>query len=140
LSISFAGSFAGRITSGPIGGELGKMVGWGDFAARVRSIAAANKLDTVVFIGRGLTASMIYETRGSGLDIRAYLGDGAAPADHFEMTRPWHPADDGPVLLVYAGTFGPPAPVRSRTVLVEQFKTDVFIARGEWTASAYRID
>jgi len=140
FGISFAGSLAGRITSGPVGGELGKMVGWGDFAAKVRGIAAANKLDTVVFIGRGLTASMIYETRGSGLDVRAYLGDGLAPADHFEMTRPWHPADSGPVLLVYAGTFGPPAAVRDRAVLVEQFKTEVFIAKGEWTASAYRID
>jgi hypothetical protein len=83
---------------------------------------------------------MIYETRGSGLDLRAYVGDGKAPADHFEMTRPWRPADGGPVLLVYAGTFQPPAAVRDRAVLVEHFKTEVFIAKGEWTASAYRID
>jgi hypothetical protein len=140
FGISFAGSFAGRITAWPVGGELGKMVGWGDFAAKVRGIAAANKLDTVVFIGRGLTASMLYEMRGSGLDVRAYLGDGMAPADHFEMTRPWRPVDRGPVLLVYAGTFQPPGAVRKRAVLIEQFKTDVFIAKGDWTASAYRID
>ena len=36
FGISFAGSFAGVFTSGPIGRELGKMVGWGDFAGKVR--------------------------------------------------------------------------------------------------------
>ena len=39
FGISFAGSFAGVITSGPIGRELGKMVGWGDFAGKVRGLA-----------------------------------------------------------------------------------------------------
>ena len=141
IGVTFAGSFAGTITSGPIGGELGKMVGWGDFAAKVRNLAAVNGVKTVVFWGRGLTASMIYELRGSDLEIRAYAADPNAPTDHFEMTRPWSPADGGPVLLVYAGKYQPPAAIAARATLVEQFKTEIFITRGaDWMASAYRID
>jgi hypothetical protein len=141
FGISFAGSFAGVFTSGPIGRELGKMVGWGDFAGKVRTLADANKLKTVVFISRGLTASMIYELRDSGLDIRAYVANPSAPADHFEMTRPWTPADHGPVLLVFAGDEQLPAAIASRARLVEQFSTDIFIARKTGgAASAYRID
>ena len=117
------------------------MVGWGDFAAKVRDLARKNDLKTVVFISRGLTASMIYELRGSGLDIRAYVENPDAPGDHFEMTRPWSPADHGPVLLVFAGGGPSPAPVASRATLIEQFKTEIFITRNlGWTASAYRID
>src|SRR5262245_47119781 len=100
VGISFAGSLAGTVRMGPIGSELGKMVGWSDFAAKVRGLAAASGLKTVVFAGRPLTASMLYELRDSGLDIRSYVEDGKAPTDHFEMERPWHPSDGGPVLLV----------------------------------------
>jgi hypothetical protein len=141
VGITFAGSLAGTITTGPIGRELGKLTGWGDFAMKVRSMAEANGLKTVVFISRGLTASMIYEMRGSGLDIRAYVADRNAPDDHFEMTRPWSPGDPGPVLLLYPGTEPPPAAVASRAKLVDKFKTGIFITRGaDWLASAYRID
>ena len=49
IGVTFAGSLAGTLTAGPIGRELGKMVGWGDFAAKVRGIAEANDLKTVVF-------------------------------------------------------------------------------------------
>src|SRR5262249_44844729 len=58
VAISFAGSFAGIIRTGPIGVQLGQMVGWGDFAAKVRTLAEANRLNTVGFVGRGMTASM----------------------------------------------------------------------------------
>jgi hypothetical protein len=138
---SFAGSFAGMAIPGPIGRELGKMVGWGDFAAKVRDLADKNNLKTVVFVSRGLTASMIYQLRGSGLDIRAYVENPNAPGDHFEMTRPWSPADHGPVLLVFAGGEPLPAAVVTRARLIEQFKTQIFITRDSgWTASAYRVD
>jgi 4-amino-4-deoxy-L-arabinose transferase-like glycosyltransferase len=141
LGISFAGSFAGIIRTGPIGGELGKLVGWGDFAAKVRAIAEANRLDTVVFVGRGMTASMLYELRQSRLDIRSFVYDGLAPADHFEMTRPWHPADGGPVLLVFAGPGPLPPPLANRATLIEQFRTEIFVTKAfGWTASAYRVD
>ena len=84
---------------------------------------------------------MIYELRDSGLDIRAYVANPNAPADHFEMTRPWTSADHGPVLLVFAGDEQLPAAIASRARLVEQFKTDIFIARRTGgMASAYRID
>jgi 4-amino-4-deoxy-L-arabinose transferase-like glycosyltransferase len=141
VGISFAGSFAGIIRTGPIGGELGKMVGWGDFAAKIRTIAEANRLKTVVFVGRGMTASMLYELRDSQLDIRSYVADGKAPADHFEMTRPWHPADGGPVLLVLPGAGPVPAAVAKGATLIEQFKTEIFVTKAfGWTASAWRID
>lgn len=141
VGIAFAGSFAGVIITGPVGGELGKMVGWGDFAGKVRDLAGQNRVKTVVFLGRGLTASMIYELRGSDLDIRAYTENRDAPSDHFEMTRPWGPTDVGPVLLVFAGSDAPPAALAGRTTLVGQFKTEIFITRrADWIASAYRID
>jgi len=141
FGISFAGSFAGAFTAGPIGRELGKMVGWGDFAGKVRALADQNDLKRVVFISRGLTASMIYELRDSNLDIRAYVENPNAPGDHFEMTRPWTATDHGPVLLVFVGGEPLPAAIASRARLVEQFRTDIFIARKTGgTASAYRID
>lgn len=141
VGVSFAGAFAGVITTGPIGGELGKMIGWNDFAGKVRGIADRNGLKTVVFLGRGLTASMIYELRGSDIDVRAYAADPDAPGDHFEMTRPWSPSDPGPVLFVFAGAAAPPAALADRARLVERFKTEIFITRrADWTASAYRID
>ena len=121
--------------------ELGKMVGWGDFAAKVRDLAGKNDLKTVVLVSRGLTASMIYELRDSGLDVRAYVENPNAPGDHFEMTRPWSPADRGPVLLVFADGGPVQAAVASRATLIEQFKTQIFITRGSgWTASAYRLN
>ena len=40
-----------------------------------RRSPTTNDLKTVVFISRGLTASMIYELRDSGLDIRAYVAN-----------------------------------------------------------------
>lgn len=141
VGASFAGSFAGVVNVPPIGRELGKLVGWGDFAAKVAGIAEANDVKTLVFLGRGLTASMMYELRGRGFDIRSYLADAASPQDHFEMTRPWRPKDAGPVLLVYVGTGKPPGAVAKRAKLVERFGTQIFLARGgDWKASAYRID
>ena len=120
---------------------LGKMVGWGDFARHVRGLAEANGLKTVAFVGRGLTASMIYELRDSGLDIRSYVEDRTRPGDHFEMTRPWSPADPGPILLVFAYEGPPPAALAGRASLVETFTTSIFVTRNSgWKASAYRID
>ena len=141
VAISFAGSFAGTIRVGPIGGELGKMVGWRDFAVKVRTLADANGLKTVVFVGRPLTASMLYELRESGLDIRSYVADGKAPSDHFEMERPWHPSESGPVLLVFPTPGPAPAPVAKRATLIEKFKTEIALTKAfGWTASAWRIE
>ena len=54
-----------------------------------------NDLKTVVFVSRGLTASMIYELRDSGLDIRAYVDEPQRAGRPFrddaavEPGRPW---------------------------------------------------
>lgn len=141
VAISFAGSLAGTIRTGPIGSELGKMVGWRDFAAKVRTLADTSGSKTVVFVGRPLTASMLYELRGSGLDIRSYVADGMAPSDHFQMERPWRPSDAGPVLLVIPGSAPAPEPVAKRATLVERFQTEIAVTKAfGWTASAWRID
>ena len=65
----------------------------------------------------------------------------SAPGDHFEMTRPWSPADRGPVLLVFAGGEPPPAARGFPRHPDRAFKTEIFITRNSgWTASAYRVD
>jgi hypothetical protein len=127
LSITFAGTLAGTYTSGPVGRELNKLAGWGTFAAKVHDLAQANGVNSVVFVSRGLTASMLYELRGSDLDIHAFATDPERPQDHFEMTRPWSWTDKGPVLLVGVG--GTVPQFGSRAKLVEHFKTDIFVAR-----------
>lgn len=139
--VSFAGALAGTLTAGPAGRELGKMVGWGDLAADVRRIAETNGIRTVVFSQRGLTASMIYELRGTDLEVKAWRADPGHPLDHFELTRPWDSGDPGPVLFVTMGETPPPGPLDARATQLEVFPTQVFIARraGE-VASAYRID
>src|SRR6185436_9757405 len=107
--------------------------GWGDFAAKVQALAEANRLKTVVFIGRPMTASMLYELRESHLDIRSYVENGKAPSDHFEMERPWHPSEHGPVLLVFGGPGPAPASVASRATPIERFKTEIFLTKGlDW--------
>jgi len=94
-----------------------------------------------VFVGRPLTASMLYELRESGLDIRSYVADGKAPSDHFEMERPWHPSESGPVLLVFPTPGPAPAPVAKRATLIEKFKTEIALTKAfGWTASAWRIE
>lgn len=139
--LSFAGALAGTFTAGPAGRELGKLVGWGDLAANVKRIAEASGVKTVVFPQRGLTASMIYELRDSGLDVRAWRADPDHPLDHFELTRPWGATDPGPVLFFTIGQAPAPAAVSARSTKLEVFPTEVFIARREGlVASAYRID
>lgn len=141
VAISFAGALAGTLTSGPAGRELGKMVGWGNLAAEVHRIAGANGIRTVVFPQRGFTASMIYELRDSGLDVKAWRADPAHPLDHFELTRPWDATDSGPVLFVTMGEAPPPEALAARATRLEVFHTQVFIARRAGAvATAYRID
>lgn len=141
VAVSFAGALAGSLTGGPAGRELGKMVGWGDLAAKVHRSAETNGIRTVVFPQRGLTASMIYELRDSGLQVKAWRADPDHPLDHFELTRPWGAGDAGPVLFVTMGEVPPPEQLAPRATLLELFPTDVFIARRAGAvASAYRID
>ncbi|HWK64671.1 MAG TPA: glycosyltransferase family 39 protein [Rhizobiaceae bacterium] len=141
VAVSFAGALAGTLSSGPAGRELGKMVGWGDLAANIRRIAEANGIRTVVLGERGLTASMIYELRDSGLQVKAWRADPDHPLDHFELTRPWGAGDAGPVLFVTMGEAPPPGPLAPRATRLESFSTQVFIARRAGAvASAYRID
>ena len=96
---------------------------------RCAASPTANDLKTVVFVGRGLTASMIYELRDSGLDIRAYVGEPQRAGDHFEMTRPWSPADQARSCWSLPGRRRRRPPFAARATLVEQFKTEIFITR-----------
>lgn len=141
LGAAFAGALVGVVTWGPLGGELGKLRGWGDLAASVQRVADEQEIDTVVFTQRGLTASMIYELRDGGLTVKAWRPDAEHPRDHFELTRPWTASDPGPVLLVEIGDAPPPAAVASRSVRVALVPTTVHMAkRSGWVASIYRTD
>ncbi len=141
VGAAFSGMLAGVVTWGPLGSELGKMRGWGDLAAKVRRIADEQDIDTVVFTQRGLTASMVYELRDSGLTVKAWRPDPQHPRDHFELTRPWMANDPGPVLLVEIGDGPPPDEVLLRSVRVALVPTSVHMAkRLGWVVSVYRAD
>ena len=141
VGAAFAGAFTGVITWGPLGGELGKLRGWSDLAAKVQRVADEQKVDTVVLTRRGVTASMIYELRDSGLTVKAWRPDPVHPRDHFELTRPWMATDPGPVLLVEMGDAPPPDDVVLRSVRVALVPTTVYLTkRSGWVASVYRID
>jgi hypothetical protein len=141
VGVTFAGALAGVITWGPLGGELGKLRGWGDLAAKVQRVAEEQKVDTVVLTQRGLTASMIYELRDSGLTVKAWQPDPAHPNDHFELTRPWAATDPGPVLLVVVGDEPPPDEIVLRSVRVALVPTTVHVAKRKgWVMSVYRAE
>lgn len=141
VGATLSGTLVGVLTWGPLGNELGKMRGWSDLAAEVRRIADEQKIDTLVFTQRGLTASMIYELRDSGLTVKAWRPDPEFPRDHFELTRPWMATDPGPVLLIEMGDEPPPDEVVLRSVRVALVPTTVHIAkRSGWVASVYRTD
>lgn len=141
VGAAFAGALVGTLTWGPLGSELGKMRGWGDLAANVRRVAEEQDIDTLVFTRRGLTASMIYELRDSGLTVKAWRPDPDHARDHFELTRPWMATDPGPVLLVEIGDEPPPDEVLLRSVRVALVPTTVHMAkRLGWVASVYRTD
>lgn len=141
VGVTFAGAMAGVVTWGPLGGELGKLRGWGDLAAKVAKVAEDQKVDTVVLTQRGLTASMIYELRDSGLSVKAWRPDSTHPRDHFELTRPWAADDPGPVLLVLVGDGPPPDEIVLRSVRVALVPTTVHVAkRNGWVMSVYRAE
>jgi 4-amino-4-deoxy-L-arabinose transferase-like glycosyltransferase len=141
FGFAFYGSLAGVVTTGPIGREMNKLTGWSEFAGHVEAASGRTGVRTVVFGGRGLTASMLYALRDSGLDMKTYLAPGAPPDDHFQMTRPWSPGDPGPVLFVFPGNATPPASMARRIKRVETFPTRVDVAkRVGWVASIYRLE
>lgn len=132
--------FMDRFTSGPVAGEFSKMSGAGDFAQNIRRIAQETDTSTVVFGGRALTASMLFELRDSALDIRSFTPDPQHPSDHFQLRRPWSPGDPGPVLLVFVTPVPDSLVARLQAVEVERIETRIYIAKwNQWTATAYRI-
>lgn len=141
VCITFAGAFAGILTSGPIGAELGKLRGWSDLAGEVRRVADEQQIDTVVLAQRGLTAEMIYELRDSGLEVKAWRMDSDRPLDHFELTRPWLTRDPGPVLLVLVGDVPAPEAIALRAVRVDLVPTTASIAKHHgWVMSLFRVE
>ena len=141
VAFSFYGAFAGSVTSGPLARQYAKLTGYTEFAGEVRRIATEQKLGTVVFTGRTLTSSMLYELRDTGLTVKAYLATPGHPADHFEMTRPFLPTDPGPALLVTLGASDVPEGVAARAMKIAHFATTIDIARHDgFQAGAYRVD
>ena len=141
IAVTFAGTLTGVITSGPVGGELGKLRGWGEFAQNVQRISQDTGIRKVVFTGRGFTASMVYELRDTDLDVRALTPDPKRPADQFEMTRPWTPREEGPALLFVVGDFDVAGVFNIEAQRIEAFQTRIFLARhSNWIASAWRVN
>ncbi len=140
LAVPVSTVFMDRFTSGPIAGEFSKMSGASQFAQNVLRIAQQTDTTTVVFGGRALTASMLYELRDAALDIRSYAPDPQHPTDHFQLKRPWSPGDPGPVLLVFTLPVPESQLNALQAVEVERFETRIYLAkRNQWSATAYRI-
>ncbi|MGE0500981.1 MAG: ArnT family glycosyltransferase [Rhizobiaceae bacterium] len=140
VTLSFYGVLVGTVTTGPLGRQFGKLTGWTDFASGVAAVASANGLGTVVFDGRAVTASMTWELRRSGLDVRAYLPAATAPGDHFQQTAPWRPSDPGPVLFVIGGA-APPPDLAARATLLATVPAKMDMGRA-WggIATLYRME
>lgn len=129
LALTFAGMAVGRVTQGPIGREFAKLSGTQALGDELRLVAQAQGIRTIVFPQRSVTASIIYALRGSDIDVRAWLAAGTAPADHFELTRPWTGTGTGPVILVTMGG-DPPAPeLVRRAVGIGRIATGSALAR-----------
>lgn len=80
-----------------------KMVHWQSFGDTLAEAAGDTDLDTIVMVGRELSAQGVYLLSDRGFTVRSYTPVGQAPDDHFQMTMPWRPGEAAPVLLVTAG-------------------------------------
>ncbi len=83
-----------------------RVLGWNEVAKTVEAVARKERLSVIAIEGRPMTAEMLYYLRDKGFDIRGAMARNAAPANHFELTRPWHFGDTNATLLL---SVNPPA-------------------------------
>jgi 4-amino-4-deoxy-L-arabinose transferase-like glycosyltransferase len=107
LLIVFGTTTAGRIAN-PVGRDpFARTLGWHDVAGATqaelaKARAAGHPFAAVLSDDRAMTAELIYYMRGEPTPVLAWRK--GAPHDHFELTRPFTAAIQGPVLLVKEGT------------------------------------
>jgi len=97
-------TMAGRIALPLAGDPFHRTLGWSELAARTTAHLAAARARNqpyaaVIADERAVTAALIYYMRREETPVQAWLS-GPRPLDHYEMTRPYRGAVEGPVLLV----------------------------------------
>jgi 4-amino-4-deoxy-L-arabinose transferase-like glycosyltransferase len=63
--------------------------GWEVQGPAIANAARSNAFGTIIADDREDIASLLYYTRDSGLNLRAWTPDAAHPIDHFQMTMPY---------------------------------------------------
>jgi hypothetical protein len=106
LLIALGTTTAGRITS-PVGPDpFARTLGWHELgqaaqAELAKARGAGHPFSAVLSDDRAMTAELLYYMRGEPTPVLAWRQ--GAPHDHFELTRPFTAATEGPVLLVKEG-------------------------------------
>lgn len=77
----------------------GRMLGWKDLAATVRTQLDARHAPTLLTDDRLMTAELLYYLRDTDVAVLTWPADGP-PRDHYELTRPFRAGAAEPVLLV----------------------------------------
>jgi 4-amino-4-deoxy-L-arabinose transferase-like glycosyltransferase len=101
LSAALAGSLALPL----VGDPYARTLGWRALADATRAKlaqarTAGHPYAAVLTDDRAITAELLYYMQGEATPVVAWLTPGAAPHDHFELTRPYRPSVGEPVLLV----------------------------------------
>ena len=81
--------------------QFRQLGGWSETGQGLEAVAREQNATRLVIGGRTLTAGLLHALRNSPLSIRAFLPAGRAPADQFQLDRPWSPGDttDGTLLF-----------------------------------------
>lgn len=133
------GAFADRPLVMNAAPGVRRMVGWDEFAVALERVIAPTGIRTVVADGKPLSAQLTYYLRDSGLTVKSLTERGSFPDDHYQLTRPWHPDEIGPVVLV---TARPPdrLPIAAdRLKLIGTIDTAIYLAR-KGRLPIYRVD
>lgn len=104
LALIAASAYAGRFALPSGIDPFARTLGWRALADATRAEVdrarrAGAPYAAIVADERSVTAELIYYMRGEATPVTAWRA-GAAPQDHFELTRPYTAAIGGPVLLV----------------------------------------
>lgn len=106
LLIAFGTTTAGRIPSPVKPDPFARTLGWRDVAQAtqaelLKAQKAGRPFAAVLSDNRAMTAELLYYMRNDPTPVLAWRK--GAPHDHFELTRPFTAAVNGPVLLVREG-------------------------------------
>ena len=97
-------SMAGRFALPLAGDPFQRTLGWREISVRTSEHLAVARAKgqpygAVIADERAVTAALLYYMRRESTPVQAWLS-GPRPLDHYEMTRAFRGAENGPVLLV----------------------------------------